>query len=626
MATGTHTADLETATTRTGLPPVDVALLDIAFSRLRLSVAMTVCVCLIFIGLLWPYFPSEQMSLWLLAMVVTSGTRYLLWWLYHRGIAQNRNHRTWRLAFELGAIAGGASWALGPLMLMPPAGRIESLLLVLTLLSVTAVAVATLAAQPRAMLGFTLAALGPTILALGGSGGQVELLGAAVLLAGMISLIIVGWGSSKLTRDLIDSDRRLSLAVAQTDAARSRAEAASQAKTRFLANMSHELRTPLNAVIGAAQLMRDGRADRAPQDDLVDAIERGGANLLGLIDDILDITRIEAGELVLRTDEFQLQEVLEAAMSGARVTGHAKGLAVSLSIAPDLWPWRRGDGPRLRQILLNLLGNAIKFTPAGEVSVSVRRGEPDHWIQIEVRDTGIGIAPEDLERIFEPFQQAEQAANRRFGGTGLGLAIVRQVLRAMGGWIHARSEPGQGSCFEITLPLPLARTAHGPGPASRPGPVTVPEPTRDDLSVLVAEDDTVNRTIVCRMLRNAGLAVTGVPDGRAALEALSETRFDLVVMDWQMPGMDGLEATRKIRSGSAGAAARDTPIIGLTANAFAEDRQTCLAAGMNDFLTKPVRLPELLEAIARNLPAQPSSRAPESRTSTPASNALPVEG
>jgi signal transduction histidine kinase len=260
---------------------------------------------------------------------------------------------------------------------------------------------------------------------------------------------------------LQDANRDLEQRVADRTVAlrqeKERAEQASIAKTRFLANMSHELRTPLNAVIGAAQLLGDGRRDAADHWHLVEAIRSSGINLLGLIENILDLSRIESGALELAPEDFNLLDCVEAAVATTAVSARLKGLETACIVDPSLEAWRHGDPLRLRQVLLNLLGNAIKFTLRGEVVLQIDPGATPDAVRIRVSDTGIGIGEASLERIFEPFRQADDGSNRRYGGSGLGLAIAGQLVQAMGGHIEVRSELGRGSCFECELRLPLAR-------------------------------------------------------------------------------------------------------------------------------------------------------------------------
>jgi signal transduction histidine kinase/ActR/RegA family two-component response regulator len=377
--------------------------------------------------------------------------------------------------------------------------------------------------------------------------------------------------------------------------AREQAEAASLAKTRFLANMSHELRSPLNGVIGAAQLLQKQGTDAARREELIEIIRASGTNLLGLIQSILDISRIEAGAVQIQPVDFELGPCVEAAIASSAVTAAAKGLALTCQFDPAVLGWRHGDEQHLRQLLLNMVGNAVKFTHQGAVDLQVLPGAAAGSLEFRIRDTGIGIAPEVIDTIFQPFRQADVSTTRRFGGSGLGLAICRDLARLMGGEVSVASVLGEGSCFCLVLPLPAVS-------GLRQQPVAdVPEraPHTDALRVLLVEDDPVNQAVVGAMLEEAGLTCATAGNGVEALVCLAARRFDIVLMDWQMPEMDGLEATRRLRAGHAGELNRGIAIVALTANAFAEDRSACLEAGMNDFLTKPVQVAQLIGAIER---------------------------
>jgi len=388
-------------------------------------------------------------------------------------------------------------------------------------------------------------------------------------------------------------NQELEVAARVSRIAREQAEAASLAKTRFLANMSHELRSPLNGVIGAAQLLQKQGADAGRREELIEIIRTSGTNLLGLIQSILDISRIEAGAVQVQPVDFELGPCVEAAIASSAVAAAAKGLSLSCQFDPVVLGWRHGDEPHLRQLLLNLVGNAVKFTHQGEVAIQVLPGPGPDALEFRIRDTGIGIAPEVIDTIFQPFRQGDVSTTRRFGGSGLGLAICRDLARLMGGEVTVESVPGAGSCFHLVLPLPAVAE-----PLQRsPGDAHDRSLQADTVRVLLVEDDLVNQAVVGAMLEDAGLSCTTACNGVQALEQLTSERFDIVLMDWQMPEMDGLEATRRLRAGRAGELNRDAPVVALTANAFAEDRSACLAAGMNDFLTKPVQAAQLVAAI-----------------------------
>jgi signal transduction histidine kinase/ActR/RegA family two-component response regulator len=520
--------------------------------------------------------------------------------------------------------------------------------------------------------------------------------------------------------------------LAQENAAlaqqRAMADAANQAKSEFLSSMSHELRTPLNGVIGAAQLLQDHATDPERRSELLGIIRSSGTHLLGLIDSILNLARIEAGAIELFHEDFDLLDCVESALTTAAVPARLKGLHLVCIFDRHLTSWRFGDAAHLRQVIVNLVGNAVKFTQRGQVVVHLKPGDEKETVVIEVADTGIGMNEEALQHLFEPFRQAGLGTMRRFGGSGLGLSICRKVVTLMDGHIHASSRLGQGSTFIVTLPLPNGRSAAPiapqldhrvvvvePHPASaqgvtellarlgcdavlcdseaqlqdaltqtdahgRPPWVLISDDTSTttrllqltsqwteqsahadrairmsasewlpmdkdrafprlqrsvikpvfrsalvsrmagggdaakqhkrevaqaaramaaNCQVLVVEDDPVNQAIVCSMLENAGYAVTVADDGASALRLFSETRYDLVLMDWQLPDTDGLAITQQLRGGTAGRHGQVVPIVGLTANAFAEDRLACLAAGMSDFLSKPVVAEDLIAAVSR---------------------------
>jgi signal transduction histidine kinase/CheY-like chemotaxis protein/HPt (histidine-containing phosphotransfer) domain-containing protein len=365
---------------------------------------------------------------------------------------------------------------------------------------------------------------------------------------------------------------------------------ASRAKSQFLANMSHEIRTPMNGVIGMARLLQDTTLT-VEQKDYVDTITSSGRSLLRIIDDILDFSKIEAGHLELELIDFDLRRLVGEVgrLFGPQAEG--KGLRIATTIAEEVAPVMRGDPLRLRQALVNLVGNAIKFTEAGEVALTVSRDEERAGAQLlrfEVRDTGIGIAPDALPRLFQPFSQADDSTTRRFGGTGLGLVISRRLIELMDGQIGVSSQVGQGTVFWFTALLARGTASAAPeAPAGGDAESSAPAAGTARSRVLVAEDNTVEKL---------GYAVDVVANGDEAVAAIKKTEYAAVLMDGQMPVMDGYEATRAVRALEGGA--RHTAIIALTASALQGDRDRCLAAGMDDYVTKPVT-PEALEAVLR---------------------------
>ena len=391
--------------------------------------------------------------------------------------------------------------------------------------------------------------------------------------------------------------------------ARAVAESASQTKSDFLASMSHEIRTPMNAIMGIADLLAQTQLS-ATQDKYVQIFRRAGENLLNLINDILDLSKVEASQLELERTGFSLKEQTEIAIEMVTARAQEKGLTLSCDIAPDVPDSVIGDPTRLRQVLMNLLGNAIKFTASGTVSLRV---ESDHdplsptSLRFSVCDTGIGIPDEKQARVFERFTQADSSTTRRFGGSGLGLTICKRLVELMGGRIWVDSKVAMGSKFSFALPLELE--------ASSPRADAVAEGASSELPlaplrILLTEDSPDNCTITLAYLEGTPYTVEVAENGALACEMFRAAKYDLVLMDRQMPVMDGLEATRIIRAWEDLNGHNPTPIIALTASALKGDREMCMAAGCTAFLTKPIRQSVLLQAIREhtaNVAAEPGS-------------------
>jgi signal transduction histidine kinase/CheY-like chemotaxis protein/HPt (histidine-containing phosphotransfer) domain-containing protein len=390
--------------------------------------------------------------------------------------------------------------------------------------------------------------------------------------------------------------------------ARDAAEAGSRARTEFLAVMSHEIRTPMNGIVGAVGLLRDMRLD-AEQREYVRVIRESSEHLSTLIQDILDFTRLDAGRLELEVTAFDPRTLIQGAIAMLGGQALAKGLTVGATVAEEVPARVGGDPSRLRQILVNLIGNAIKFTNSGGVTVEARMIAADERtvsIGIAVTDTGIGIDPDSKRKLFSAFTQVDSSMSRRFGGSGLGLVICRHLVTLMGGTIDVDSTPGQGSTFQFSInlrPVPVEQKVAASGPAAAK--------SGRPLKVLLAEDNPTNRHVAVRMLTRMGHAVDAVEDGAGAVTAAAAADYDVILMDMMMPEVDGLTATRTIRASAPPRC--DTVIVGLTANALPSDRAACEAAGMNDFVTKPVtleRLRAVLEQTAvRDLTASGRPRA-----------------
>ncbi len=397
---------------------------------------------------------------------------------------------------------------------------------------------------------------------------------------------------------LYDSNQRNEgrLRAALEDALHAREEAltASRVKSQFLANTSHEIRTPMNGILGASMLLGE-TALNGEQREHVETLQQSAHALLGVLNDVLDLSKIEAGRLDLETVPFSLVDLVEAARALHAPAASRKGISLGVSVAPGVEPWRLGDPTRLRQVLLNLMGNAVKFTGSGSITLTVEP-EGHDAVRFTVTDTGIGIPHDRLDRIFDAFTQADGSTTRRFGGTGLGLTISRELVARMGGVLSVTSAVGAGSSFTFTSSLPVC-DAPAPREARRDD-----APTRA-LNLLLAEDNAVNVRIVTRVLEKLGHRVSHAANGAVALSKLTEGHaFDAVLMDVQMPELDGLEATRRLRAVEAREGRARVPVIALTAHAMKGDDETCRAAGMDGYLSKPIdpqRLRESLDAVSR---------------------------
>ena len=549
--------------------------------------------------------PPGVLAVWLAANTVVASGRLLAVRAYRKSQAAAEQGSD--LPFKTyrgGVILTGLTWGVGAWFLFPGDSPLHQVVFMIIVAGLAAGAVPILAPLLRLYVGYTASFLVPVAILIFRRGGEIYIVLGIILIFFFLILIHSATRMREVLVAALENQFRNEAMIDSLRAASEAAEAASRTKNEFLANMSHEIRTPMNGVLGSLQLLQDVPMNPAQQ-DLVATAYGSASSLLHLLDDILDFAKIEAGRLDLQQIPFRVPEVIGNLEQARSPRLNKPDLVLEIEVDPRFEAPLVGDPARIRQILSNLLSNAVKFTERGRITLAASvkdEIEVGFLVRFQVTDTGIGIAAADQAKLFQSFSQADTSLTRKFGGSGLGLAIVRRLAGLMGGSCGLESTPGKGSRIWCDLPF---RLASGSSETLRARPL-VPAALPLSGHVLLVEDNRVNQKIAVTMLESLGLSVTIGNNGLEALDLLAQRRFAGVLMDCQMPLLDGYAATSTWREREALEHLPRTPVIAMTAHAMKGDREKCLAAGMDDYLAKPVTKEALAAVLRLWLPSRPA--------------------
>jgi signal transduction histidine kinase len=588
-----------------------VALVRMAFAELKRATLASVAIAVVFAIAASMSTDSAAVWWWLGFMVAVTGYRLWLAAAFKRSNPGPDDTPRWALRFVVATVSTGAAWGATAVM-FPFLNRVSPFLVphILLLAGISTGASRLLLPMRKGSIAFIIAIMTPVGVSFfaqadligctlgAGVGLYIWFMASATLHyhRTLSDALVMSFEREALAAALTAENNRREAREAELDEAREKAESASNAKGEFLAVISHEIRTPMNGVLGMLRVVRDTSLTPDQRSYLKTASD-SAESLLLLLNDVLDFSKIESGRLELENAPFQPASTAQSIADLMLARVRDKGLQFDLKLGENLPGIIIGDSARLRQIIVNLLGNAIKFTERGSVELAVacvERTPTKAVMHFTVTDTGIGIDSAAQARLFKPFSQADASMSRRYGGTGLGLVISMRLAQAMGGAIQVQSKLNQGTTFRLLLPCQLPEPVAGVQNIEGPRFVTPNLKGR----VLVVEDDAVNRQVIDLFLKKMGITATFAPDGEEAIATATTKEFDLVLMDCQLPGIDGMEATRQIRAKLAG---KKLLIIALTANASTHVREACLAAGMNDFLSKPVRFELLAGVLEKHL-------------------------